>query len=191
MSELVYEASVYKQTVKYTNFKGETQEKELFFALDPIQLMQVIAGFTPKQNKRSGDPRKQNQEQSWTEEEQIKFVRDLASKSAGTPSDDGETWYPYEDFDKDLAGKAFLTKLVSSDADRKAFAEKVILDPFRAFVGYATADPSNAPKEIQQFKVMAEQLENVFTERSTESLEERRARLQAELEAMNGPSVEG
>lgn len=189
MSQLTYEASVYKRTVKYTNFKGETNETTLYFALDPIQLMQTIASFAPRTSK-SKNPAKQGQPEI-TDEDQIKFVRSLAVKAAGFPSDDGESWEPFEDFENTIAGKAFLTQLVSSDDGRKEFAEKVILDPFRAFVGYAEADPSNSPKDTAQLKTMLGQLENVFVGKpENESLEERRARLQAEMTALESTSDE-
>jgi len=183
MSQITYEASVYKRTVKYKNFKGETTETTLYFALDPIQLMQAIAGFAPKAN-RSKNPAKQANPEI-TDEEQIKFVRTLAEKAAGFPSDDGETWEPFDNFADTIAGKAFLTQLVSSDADRKEFAENVILDPFRAFVSFAEADPSNEAKETQNLRTMLGQLENVFVGKdNNESLEDRRARLAAEMAAL-------
>jgi hypothetical protein len=192
MSDLIYEASVYSRTVKYTNFKGETQETKLYFALDPLQLMQVIASFQPKKNTRSGNPARQNEVLAITDEEQVKFVRDLCERSAGFPSEDGESWEPFDNFSDTIAGKAFLTKLVSSDGDRKEFTEKVILAPFRAFVEFAVADPTNNAKETQQFKAMLGQLENIFSEKEdpNESLEERRARLAAELASLEGPADE-
>jgi hypothetical protein len=192
MSELIYEASVYSRTVAYKNFLGEENKVILYFALDPLQLMQVIATFQPKRVK-SGNPARNGQAAEITDEDQLKFVRDLACRAAGTPSEDGETWEPFEDFSDSLAGKAFLTKLTSSDGDRKEFASKVILDPFRAFVSFAKADPSNTPKDVQQFEQMLVQMENIFKtpEPRDESLEERRARLAAELAAIEGGPAEG
>ena len=189
MSELIYEASVYSRTVAYKNFKGEENKVVLYFALDPLQLMQVIATFQPKKVK-SGNPARQGQAAEISDEEQLKFVRDLASRSAGSPSDDGESWELFEDFADSLAGKAFLTKLASSDGDRREFSEKVILDPFRAFVGFAKADVSNTPKDIQQFEQMLVQMENIFRmpEKKDETLEERRERLAAELAQLEGPA---
>lgn len=188
MSQLTYEASVYKRTVKYKNFKGETNETTLYFALDPIQLMSTIASFAPKTSK-SKNPAKQNQPEI-SDEDQIKFVRGLAKQAAGFPSEDGETWEPFEDFENTIAGKAFLTQLVSSDGDRKEFSERVILDPFRAFVGYAEADPTNTPKDTQQLKTMLGQLENIFIGKDdNESLDERRARLQAEMAALEATAT--
>jgi hypothetical protein len=183
-TELIYEASVFSKTVSYKNFKGEINTVELFFALDPLALMQQIAGFKPK-TSRSGNPAKRGQEE-WDEGEQLKFVRELATKAAGTPSLDGENWTPFEDFEETLAGKAFLTKLASSDGDRREFAEKVILEPFRAFVRYASADPSNSSKDVADFQKMLTQMENIFVvpDLSQESVEERRARLQAEMAAL-------
>lgn len=192
MSEttITYEASVYKRVVKYTNFNGKTQETELFFALDPLQLLRVIAGFQPKKSKSNNPAKKDALEIS--EAEQVEFVQDIAAKAAGFPSDDGETWEPFEDFLNTLAGKAFLTSMVSSDSGRREFAEKVLLDPFRAFVGFASADTSNTKEEIDQFHKMLAQLENIFAapDPKNESLEERRARLRAEMEALD-ESTEG
>lgn len=185
MSQLVYEASVYSRVVKYRNFKGQEQTVELFFALDPLKLLSVIAGFNPKQSK-SGNPAKRGQMEI-DEGEQVKFIRDLASRAAGTPSDDGEVWEPFVDFEDSLAGQAFLTKLAASDGDRAEFADKVILSPFRAFVAFTKDDSSNTPKDVQQFEKMLKQLEDIFTgtDKSDESLEDRKARLAAELAAMD------
>ena len=183
MSQITYEASVYSKLVKYKNFKGETNETTLYFALDPIALMQTIANFAPKQSK-SKNPAKAGAPEI-TDEEQIKFVRGLAAKSAGFPSDDGEMFEPFEGFENSIAGKAFITQLVSSDGERQQFAEKVILDPFRAYVGFAEADPSNTKSDVQSLRTMLTQLENIFTDKKPEeSLEERRARLQAEMAAL-------
>lgn len=192
MSDLTYEASVYKRTVKYTNYKGETNETTLYFALDPLQLMSVIATFQPKKHQKSGNPARREEDVPFTDEQQIGFVRDLCMKSAGFPSEDGESWEPFEDFQNTIAGKAFMTKLVSSDADRKEFSEKVILDPFRAFVQFASEDPSNSKQEIQQFQTMLGQLENVFktADKPDETVEERRARLESEIAALNAPPAE-
>ena len=142
-SPIVYQASVYQQEVKYTNFKGQSFTDTLYFALDPLGLMEVISTFEPKQNKKSGNPSRRGQAEdiSFTDEQQLKFVRGLCTKAAGFPSEDGNSWTPFENFNNDLAGKAFLTKLISSDEDRKNFVQKVIIDPFEAFVGFASADP--------------------------------------------------
>lgn len=185
MSELVYEASVYSRTLSYKNFKGEENKVTLYFALDPLQLMTFIAGFEPKKVK-SGNPARNNQDRDMTPQEQLEFVRKLAVQAAGTPSDDGESWEPFENFEDSLAGKAFLTKLVTSDGDRREFAEKVILAPFDAFVEFAEQDPSNTPADIQQFKIMQTQMKAIFQvpAQQEETLEERRARLAAELAAM-------
>lgn len=192
MSELVYEASVYSRTLNYKNFKGEQKTVQLYFALDPLQLMQFIAGFEPKKVK-SGNPARNGQPQEMSAEEQLKFVRNIAVKAAGTPSEDGESWTPFENFEDDLAGKAFLTKLASSDGDRKEFAEVVILAPFRAFVQFAQADPSNSPADVKQFLEMLQQMENIFKapEPKQETLEERRARLMAEMNALDSGPAEG
>lgn len=192
MSNMIYEASVYSLDVEYKNFKGESKKQTLYFALDPLQLMQVIAGYRPRQNK-SGNPALKGKEAEISDEEQLKMVRDLAIKSAGSPSEDGETWEPFTDFDDSLVGKAFLTKLAASDGERKIFSEKVILDPFRAFVGYAIADPSNEEKEKQQFKTMLSQMENIFItkEKPAETVDERRARLAAEMAALDSDGDSG
>lgn len=191
MSGIVYQASVYSRVVEYTNFKGQERKVELFFALDPLQLLSVIASFEPKTNKKSKNPAKQGQVEPITNEQQLEFVQGLVKKAAGFPSDDGESWEPFENFEETLAGKAFLTKLASSDADRKEFSTKVVLDPFRAYVAYAKDDPSNKPAEIKQLEAMAHQLENIFAEKvdPNESLEARRERLQAELAQLTDPSA--
>lgn len=182
---ITYEASVYSRPVTYRNFKGETQTTELHFALDPLQLMQVIAGVNPKKSK-SNNPALKNKELEMTDDEQLKLIRSLAVRSAGFPSEDGESWEPFVDFEDSIAGKAFLTKLVSSDGDRKEFSEKVILNPFRAFVGFATADESNSPAEIQQLKNMLAQMENIFAGKTEpETIDERRARLARELDLLS------
>lgn len=184
MSEQVYTSSVYTRTVKYTNFKGKEQTAELFFALDPIQLLQIIAGFRPRKSK-SANPARAGKVEPISDEEQITFVRDLATKSAGFPSDDGESWEPFDGFSDSLAGKAFLTKLAASDTDRQEFSEKVILAPFRSFVSFAKADTSNTPSEVANLEKMLGQIESIFTPKdANETVEDRRARLEAELAAM-------
>lgn len=194
MSNIIYEASVYAREVSYRNFKGEEKTQTLYFALDPLQLMQIIADFVPKVNKRSGNPAKRGQEMEIDNSQRLQMVRDLAVKSAGNPSDDGEEWLPFENFDESLVGKAFLTKLTSSDGDRKEFSEKVVLAPFRAFVGYAIADESNTDEDKKQFSVMLQQMENIFVipDPETETPDQKRARLAAELAAIpNEGSAEG
>lgn len=178
--EIYYEASVYERIVRYVNFKGDKQEVRVFFALDPIELMALIAGFNPKKSK-SNDPSKRGKEVI-DDADQLKFVRDIALKAAGTPSDDGESWEPWEGFGDTLAGKTFLTKLTSSDGDRAEFAQKVLLDPFRAFVKFAEADPTNTPKDVANFKEMVGQLERIFaTPDVNETVDEKRARLEREM----------
>lgn len=191
MANMVYEASVYSQTISYKNFKGEERTQTLYFALDPLQLLAAIASYQPKKIK-SGNPALNGKDAEMTDEDQIKLVRGLAVKAAGTPSEDGETWIPFEEFDNSIAGKAFLVKLVSSDEDRKEFSEKVLLDPFRAYVGYAMNDPSNSPKEMQELKEMLSKMEQIFKapEVRGESAEDRRARLMAELNALETPASE-
>lgn len=185
-SQITYEAAVFTRTVKYTNFKGEANSTELYFALDPIQLLELIAGI-PTNKSKSRNPSRQGEEQPISDAQQVKLVRDLAAKSAGFPSEDGESWEPFDNFADTIAGKAFMTQMVSSDAMRKEFAEKVFIDPFRAYVGFAAADPSNSPKEIQQMQNMLTQLEKTFADSPDpeESLEDRRARLQREMDALN------
>lgn len=186
MSTQIYTASVYSRKVSYTNFKGEEKTIELFFALNPITLMEIIASNAPKKS-RSANPAKAGKDEEMSSEEQLKFFQDLACRAAGFPSDDGETWERFEDFKDQIVGQAFLTKLASSDSDRREFAEKVILDPFRAFVSFAQADESNSPAEKQQFGVYLAQMENIFKmpDPSKETREERAARLEAELKALN------
>lgn len=188
MSEIIYEASVYTRTVKYKNFKGEEQTVELFFALDPLELMAMIAGFNPKKSK-SNNPAKRGQDEI-DEGDQVKFVRDIAIKAAGSPSEDGETWEPFENFENTLAGKTFITKLASSDGDREEFAQKVLLDPFRAFVKFAEADPTNTKKDVQQFQQMVAQLERIFSTggNDNETIEEKRERLAREMAELENTS---
>lgn len=184
MSQPTYEAAIYSRVVSYTNFKGETKEVELFFALDPIQLMRLVASVPETKKSRSANPaRRAEEETSISDERQLKFLVDLASKAAGWPSDDGESFEPFQDFAESLAGKAFITKLASSDGDRKEFSEKVIIDPFKAFVSYAAADEGNTPAEIKQFNEMLGAMERIFAVSTdkNETIEDRRARLAAEL----------
>lgn len=190
-TEIVYEASVYERTVTYKNFKQEQQSVKLYFALDPLELMAMIASFAPRKS-RSKNPAKQGQEEI-NDADQIKFIRDVAVKAAGAPSDDGESWEPFEDFENTIAGKAFLTKLASSDGDREEFAQKVLLDPFRAFVKFAEADHTNTPSDIAQFKRMVGQLENIFSTKApeNESREEREARLERDLAALRAEAGNG
>lgn len=186
MSNLVYEASVYSQSIAYKNFKGEERNTTLYFALDPMQLLQAIAGYTPKKIK-SGNPALNGKDAEMSDEDQIKLVRDLASRAAGTPSEDGESWIPFEDFTDSIAGKAFMVKLVSSDEERRTFSEKVILDPFRAYIGYAMEDPSNSPKELTELKDMLAKMERIFKtpDPANESSEDRKARLLSELSQLD------
>lgn len=182
MTDLIYEAAVYSRNVKYRNFQGEEKSVSLYFALDPLQLMSLIVSFDIKTSK-SGNPALRGKPMEVTDEQQLKFIRDLACHAAGSPSEDGETWTPFPDFTDSIAGKAFLTKLASSDGDRREFAEKVILAPFRAFVEFGRADVSNTPKDVQQFEVMLTQMENIFKmpEEKDETIDDRRNRLAAEL----------
>lgn len=191
MSQPTYEAAVYTREVHYRNLKGVDSKATLHFALDPIALMQVMASVKIKASK-SGNPALRNAATEITEEQQLKLILDLAAKAAGFPSDDGETWEPFYDFHDNIAGKAFMTKLTASDADRKEFAEKVVLAPFKAFVDFAAADPSNSPADVQQFKTMLVQMENVFKvqDKPAESAADKRARLAAELESLGDDSEE-
>ena len=188
MTNPVYEATIYSREVSYRNLRGEEQTIEVEFALDPLELLDLIASSSNITTKsRSNDPRKRGAE-TVDEGKQFRFLRDIANRAAGYPSADGERWLPIKDFTDSIAGKAFITKLASSDEDRKEFAEKVMLAPFRAFVGYAKADPSNTPAEIKKFETMLSQFERVFSvSTADETLEARRARLaaeQAELEKL-------
>lgn len=185
MANLVYEASVYTQIIAYKNFKGEEKETTLYFALDPLQLLQALSGYQPKKIK-SGNPALNGKDADMTDEEQIRMIRNLAVIAAGTPSEDGESWAPFEDFDNSIVGKAFLTKLATTDAVRRMFSEKVILDPVRAFVGYAVEDPTNSPKELQEMKDMLHKMELLFKipDPTNESADDRRMRLQMELASL-------
>jgi len=185
MSTITYEASVYSRTVNYKNFAGEEKSVTLYFALDPLQLMSLVASFEIKKVK-SGNPALNGKPQEITGEQQFKFIRKLANEAAGTPSEDGESWAPFENFEDSLAGKAFMTKLASSDGDRREFAEKVILEPLKAFVGFAEVDPTNTPKDVQDFKVMMTQMENIFKmpDPAAETIDDRRARLAAEMASL-------
>lgn len=185
MTQQTYEASVYSKVVNYTNFNSTEKKTTLYFALDPIQLLELIAAV-PSTKSKSRNPAKQGQEEEISEEQMVKLVRKLAAKAAGFPSEDGESWEPFEDFENTIAGKAFMTQMVSSDKQRKEFAEKVFLDPFRAYVRFAAQDPSNTPKEIQQMEGMLAQLEKTFAESPDpeESLDERRDRLRRELDGL-------
>lgn len=189
MTQPIYEASVYSVNVEYRNFKGAQQKAELNFALDPIQLLQIFAGLDTRPNKKSGNPARR-QETGLSEEGQIKMIRDIAEKAAGFPSDDGESWEPLPDFGNTIAGKTFMTRLITSDEDRREFSEKVIIAPMRAFVAYAKEDPSNSKAEIADLEKTLSQVENIFkVPDPNESIEDRRARLaaeMAELEASSG-----
>jgi hypothetical protein len=181
MSQPVYEAAVYSREVSYRNYNGEEATVEVSFALDPIQLLELIARQPISKKSKSNDPRKRGQEEI-DEGKTFTFLREIAKVAAGYPSHDGERWLPVEDFTETLAGQAFLTKLASSDEDRKDFAEKVMLAPFRAFVGYAKADPGNSKAEIAKFEQMLQQFERVFAVSvADETLEARRARVAAEM----------
>lgn len=186
MSQLTYEAAVYSRTISYKNFKGKTVTVELTFALDPMQLLELFAKGFPTKKVKSGNPARRDEMAPMTDEQQIRFFRDLASKSAGTPSDDGESWEPFEDFENSLAGKAFMTKLAASDSDRVDFAEKVLIKPFEAYIGYAEADPTNSQKEVQDLKQMLDQLRNVLAAPAPagETIEEKRLRLEKEIAAL-------
>lgn len=186
MSDVItYNATVYSREISYTNFKGETKTVRLDFSLSPLELMSIIAGFEPKKS-RSNNPAKKGRVEEISSEEQLNLFTKLASASAGFASEDGESWEPFEDFEESLAGKAFLTKLASSDADRKEFAELCILAPFRAFTQFAINDESNSPADVAEFRNTQAQMEKLFAtpETPSETPAERRARLQAELDAV-------
>lgn len=183
--KIIYTAAVYSSVVNYVNFKGEAQEVQCQFSMNPIQLMTIISKFQPKKVK-SGNPALNGQVEAMTDEQQLEIFRTIASRAAGEASEDGESWTPWINFEESLAGMAFMTKLASSDGDRKEFAEKVILDPIRAYVGYAVSDESNTEKDIKEFNDLLSQMEKLFLEtpaKAAETPAERRARLQAELDA--------
>lgn len=181
MSTIVYQAPIYSRDVSYTNFKGETKDVRLDFSLSPLKLLSLIASFDIKPVK-SGNPARNGQPGNITEEQQLTFMRDIALAAAGVASEDGESWEEFEGFEKTLPAQAFLAKLAASDGDRREFAEKVILEPFRTFAHYAKADESNSPQDVQKLDQMLSQIENIFKfEEKKETVEERRARLEAEL----------
>ena len=186
MTNPVYEATIYTRTVSYRNFRGEEQTVDVDFALDPIELLDLIAqSSSVSRVSKSKDPRKRGTEEI-DDNKTFQFLREIAERAAGYPSADGERWLPIKDFCDTLAGKAFITKLASSDDDRKEFAEKVMLAPFRAFVEYAKADPSNTKSEIAKFETMLGQFERIFaTSTADETIEARKARLAAEMEELN------
>lgn len=187
MSDLTYEASVYARTITYTNLKGKTNTVELTFSLDPIQLLRVMATIpSPKRSKSNNPARRAEEESGLTPEQQFKFLVDIASKAAGFISDDGESFEPFEDFKDSIVGKAFITKLASSDGDRAEFAQKVMINPFEAFVNFAKADESNSQTEIKQFEEMLESVKRIFdtAEDKSLSIEEKRAKLEADLAAL-------
>lgn len=187
MTQPVYEATIYTRSVSYRNFRGEEQTVDVDFALDPIELLDLIAqsGSVTKVSK-SRDPRKRGTEEV-DDNKSFQFLREIAERAAGYPSADGERWLPIKDFCDSLAGKAFITKLASSDDDRKEFAEKVMLAPFRAFVEYAKADTGNTPAEISKFEAMLGQFERIFaTSTADETIEARKARLAAEMAELEG-----
>lgn len=184
MTQITYEASVYSRTVSYTNLKGKTQEVELTFALDPIQLLRLMASLPEPKKSRSNNPaRRAEEETTISDERQFKFLVDLADKAAGFISDDGESFEPFEGFRDSIAGKAFITKLAASDADRAEFSQKVLVDPFEAFVNYAKAEEGNTKEEIAEFVRMLEQVKRIFGIANDKSLpaEDRRAQLAREL----------
>ena len=180
-SPLVYEAEIYRKAISYRNFKGEVQERTLTFCLDPLSLLELISSFEPKRVK-SGNPAR-NGTTEVTSEQQLQFVRKIACQAAGWPSEDGETWTVWEDFEDDLAGKAFLTKLASSGGDRKDFAEIVLLAPFRGFVNFAKVDPTNSPTDVAMFEKQLGEMENIFRvpEQKDLTVEERRALLESQI----------
>lgn len=189
MTQITYEASVYSRIISYKNLKGQTKEVELTFALDPISLLRVMASLPSPKKSRSNNPAQRAREESeLSNEQQLKFLVDIASKAAGFISDDGESFEPFEDFRDSIAGKAFITKLASSDGDREEFAQKVMIDPFEAFVNYARADEGNTKEEIKQFEDMLASMKRIFAiNKNTDmSPEDRAAKLRAELAIIEG-----
>lgn len=192
MAPIVYEAAIYTQAVTYKNFNGEDRTTEIHFALDPYALLGLFAALPDKKIK-SGNPALNGKTAEISDEQQIKLVRDLAAKAAGLPSEDGESWIPFEDFENNLAGKVFMTRLVTSDQIRKDFSEKVVLAPFRAFVTYAEEDSSNSAAEVKELKDMLVKLENTFKvpEPGSENAADRKARLMAELSLLEDKTIPG
>src|SRR5262245_10728039 len=94
MSDVItYNATIYSRDISYTNFKGETKTVTLDFSLSPLELMAIIAGYSPKKS-RSNNPAKKNQVEEISSEDQLKLFTQLASSAAGFASEDGETWEP-------------------------------------------------------------------------------------------------
>lgn len=189
MAPIVYEATVYEHEISYKNFKGENKVHKLYFALHPMSLLAVFSQI-PTKKVKSGNPALNGKDADMTEEEQIKLVRRIAEQAAGTPSDDGESWYPFEGFTESLAGQAFMTKLVTTDQIRRDFSEKVILGPMRSFTQFFEQDPSNSAKEVAELKDMLAKFERVFKtpDPASETAEDRKARLLRELEAIGDDS---
>ncbi len=192
MAQIVYNAVYHTEEVSYTNLNGESRIAELKFLMHPMTLLSVFADI-PDRKIKSGNPSLNGKSADISESQQIKLVQDLAGRAAGIPSSDGESWIPFENFEKHVSGHAFLTKLATSEKVRKDFSDKVILAPFRAFVGYAEADPSNSPKEVKDLKDTLTKMENTFkvADPSNETPEELKAKLQAQLAALDERTVNG
>ena len=183
---ITFETTLFTHQVSYKNTRGEEKSVTLEFCLNPIKLLELVASFQPRKSK-SANPARRGQDEI-TDEQQIKFLRRLAVAAAGWASEDGESFEPFEEFEDQLAGQAFLTKLLTSDTLRQEFAEIVMLQPFRTFVNFAKAEETNSKKDVQLFETQLAQLENIFkagAPNPEETVEDRRARLEAELAAMN------
>lgn len=183
---ITFETTLFTHQVNYKNTRGEEKQVVLEFCLNPIKLLELVASFQTPRKTRSANPAKANE---ISDEQQIKFLRRLAVAAAGWASEDGESFEPFPEFEEQFAGQAFLTELLTSDSLRAEFSEVVMLRPFRTFVQFAAADPNNSKKDVQLFETQLAQLENIFKTgaetKPEETIEDRRARLEAELAAMS------
>ena len=178
----VYISSVYSTEVHYVNFLGEKKTKTVSFALDPVALLTNISNLDAYEKESANRAqRRAGVEVGLSQAGSIDLIRELASQAAGYASEDGENWDRDYDFRDSVAGAAFLTYLGTSEEARFEFAENVFIKPFEAFVEFAKANPSNSPAEIKVLDDNLQALRGAFTKGSTETLEERKARLKAEL----------
>jgi len=183
MSEIVYEAEIFTRKISYKNYNGLVQTVQLDFSLDPLSLLELIASV-PVAKSKSNNPAKRDDEVTLSDSDQVALIRRIAEEAAGHASKDGETWERWENMSDSLAGKAFLTRLSSSDTDRREFVEKVVISPFRAFVSYAKSDPTNSQADIAGFDEVLHRMERIFDTPEGETIEDRKARLMAELSAI-------
>lgn len=178
----VYMARPYRHEVPYENLNGVQKTATLHFLIHPVELLGIFADYTPKKIK-SGNPALNGKPAEMSDADQIKIIQQLAAQAAGTPSEDGENFDRFNDFETSVVGQAFMTMMVTSTKARRDFSEMAILNPFRAFVQFARQDDSNSPKEVADLERTLKQMEDIFKSPDVkdESAEEKRARLMAEL----------